>query len=169
MLGLIPGLKDHAGLPRGCPPVSAAGLEFLVPNFRSAAPPTGTVPVRLADSGSNGNTTPFALGASLVVIYRVTSPAVPLNAIVLYDGSFAPSNTSSIMTQQIVGFYQPGIVQAWEPRPRRSPTSWRTGSRTRAKAYLLARILFRRCTRTLLHFLAFTAAGTIRPGVSGIS
>ncbi len=70
----------------------------------------GTVPVRLADSGSNGNTTPFALGASLVVIYRVTSPAAPLNAIVLYDGSFAPSNTSSIMTQQIAGFYEPGIV-----------------------------------------------------------
>ena len=69
-----------------------------------------TVPVRLADSGSNGNTTPFALGASLVVIYRVTSPAVPLNAIVLYDGSFAPSNASSTMSQQIVGFYQPGVA-----------------------------------------------------------
>jgi hypothetical protein len=78
----------------------------------------GTVPVSLADSGSNGNTTPFALGASLVVIYRVTTPetplkpAGPLNAIVLYDGSFAPSNTSSSMSQTIVGFYEPGIVSS---------------------------------------------------------
>ena len=84
-------------------------LNSSSPTFGALAA-NGTVPVRLADSGSNGNTTPFALGASLVVIYRVTSPAVPLNAIVLYDGSFAPSNTSSIMTQQIVGFYEPGIV-----------------------------------------------------------
>ena len=84
-------------------------LNSSSPTFGALAA-NGTVPVRLADSGSNGNTTPFALGASLVVIYRVTSPAAPLNAIVLYDGSFAPSNTSSIMTQQIVGFYEPGIV-----------------------------------------------------------
>jgi hypothetical protein len=85
-------------------------LDSSSPTFGAlaAARGDGTVPVRLADSGSNGNTTPFALGASLVVIYRVTSPAAPLNAIVLYDGSFAPSNTSSIMTQPIVGFYQPG-------------------------------------------------------------
>ena len=34
----------------------------------------GSFPVRLADSGSNGNTAPKALGATLVIIYRVLSP-----------------------------------------------------------------------------------------------
>jgi hypothetical protein len=67
----------------------------------------GTFSVRLADSGSNGNTAPFTLGATLVVIYRVLAPAAPLNAIVLYDGSYAPSNTSQNVSQAIGGFYQP--------------------------------------------------------------
>src|SRR5882724_861544 len=64
------------------------------------------IPVRLADSGSNGNTTPFTLGATLVIIYRVLSPTVPLNSIVLYDGAFAPSNSSQSFSQSILGFYQ---------------------------------------------------------------
>jgi hypothetical protein len=66
----------------------------------------GQYQVKLADSGSNGNATPIALGATLVIIYRVLSPAVPLNSIVLYDGAFAPSNPSRSMSQAIVGFYQ---------------------------------------------------------------
>ncbi len=66
-----------------------------------------TISVRLADSGSNGNTTPEALGASLVVIYSVLSPATPLNAIVLYDGAYAPSNSSLTISQAIAGFYEP--------------------------------------------------------------
>jgi hypothetical protein len=66
-----------------------------------------TVTVKIADSGSNGNTQPNALGATLVLIYRLLSPPVPLNAIVLYDGSYAPSNAMPTMTQNIVGFYQP--------------------------------------------------------------
>jgi hypothetical protein len=72
------------------------------------------IPVRLSDSGSNGNTQPFALGASLVVIYRVLSPPnpPPLNAIVLYDGSFAPNNVGSTMTQSMVGFYQSNAAVA---------------------------------------------------------
>ena len=69
--------------------------------------PNGNFSVRLADSASNGNTTPFALGASLVIVYRVLSPAVPLNAIVLYDGAYAPSNAGLNFTQPITGFYQP--------------------------------------------------------------
>jgi hypothetical protein len=71
--------------------------------------PNGPVPlrVRLADSGSNGNTTPNALGATLVIIYRVLSPAVPLNAIVLYDGAYAPSNAGQNINQTLVGFYEP--------------------------------------------------------------
>jgi len=70
---------------------------------------TGSVTVKIADSGSNGNTQPNALGATLVLIYRVLNPPVPLNAIVLYDGSFAPSNTSPTMSQTLAGFYEPAI------------------------------------------------------------
>jgi hypothetical protein len=67
----------------------------------------GRIPVRLADSGSNGNAAPIALGATLVIIYRVLSPAVPLNAIVLYDGAYAPSNAGTNMSQTLAGFYEP--------------------------------------------------------------
>ena len=67
----------------------------------------GTYQVRLADSGSNGGGAPLTLGASLVIIYRIMSPAVPLNAVVLYDGSFAPGNSSQTMNLNILGFYQP--------------------------------------------------------------
>ena len=69
----------------------------------------GSIRVRLADSGSNGNATPFALGATLVVIYRVLSPPLPLNAIVLYDGSYAPNNSAQTVVQKLAGFYQPAI------------------------------------------------------------
>src|SRR5262249_4198852 len=69
-------------------------------------PGNGSYEVRLADSGSNGGGAPLTLGATLVIIYRVVSPAVPLNAITLYDGAFAPSNSSQIMDQGIQGFYQ---------------------------------------------------------------
>src|SRR6266566_5618840 len=67
----------------------------------------GTVTVKIADSGSNGNTQPNALGATLVIVYRVLSPHVPLTAVVLYDGSYAPSNSKPTMAQNIAGFYQP--------------------------------------------------------------
>src|SRR5215470_6103799 len=39
----------------------------------------GPVNVKIADSGSTGNTQPNALGATLVLIYRVLSPSMPLN------------------------------------------------------------------------------------------
>ena len=63
----------------------------------------GPHPVTLPDVG-NGST-PIALGASLVVIYR--DPALPLNAIVIYDGSWAMDNSTHGMTQAIEGFYDP--------------------------------------------------------------
>ena len=69
----------------------------------------GSYQVRLADSGSNGGGTPLTLGATLVLIYRVSSPAVPLNAVVLYDGAFAPGNSLPIMNQSIQGFYQAAV------------------------------------------------------------
>jgi len=61
-----------------------------------------TYEVRLP-SQSNGN--PQTLGATLVIIYRVLSPNFPLNAIVIYDGGYAPTQTSGTMTQTIQGFY----------------------------------------------------------------
>src|SRR6266496_2692527 len=72
----------------------------------------GSFPVRLADSGSNGNTQPNALGATLVVIYRVLSPPVPLNAVALYEGAYAPSNTVPNFLQSMKGFYEPAITPA---------------------------------------------------------
>jgi hypothetical protein len=66
----------------------------------------GYYQVKLPDSGSNGGGTPLTLGATLVIIYRVLSPSVQLNSIVIYDGSVAPNNSSSTMTLPIVGFYQ---------------------------------------------------------------
>ncbi|HEV2617536.1 MAG TPA: hypothetical protein VGU63_13105, partial [Candidatus Acidoferrales bacterium] len=71
----------------------------------------GSYPVKLADSGSNGNGAPLTLGATLVIVYRLGSPsgpgAPPLKSIVIYDGAFAPSNNvSSDFMQQMVGFYQ---------------------------------------------------------------
>src|SRR6266496_191228 len=72
----------------------------------------GSVTVKIADSGSNGNTQPNALGATLVIVYRVLSPHVPLTALILYDGSYAPSNGQPTMTQTLAGFYEPGIPAA---------------------------------------------------------
>jgi hypothetical protein len=65
----------------------------------------GSYVVKLRDSGSNGGGVPLTLGATLVVIYRVVSPAVPLKSIVIYDGDFAPVNQASNMSQDISGFY----------------------------------------------------------------
>ena len=46
------------------------------------------------------------LGASLVVIYRHPDPATPLNAIVLYDGTFV-KHQQLTLNQRIEGFYDP--------------------------------------------------------------
>ncbi len=65
-----------------------------------------TYQVELPDNGSNGGGTPFTLGSSLVIIYRVLDPNVPLNSIVIYDGALAPSNSGSSMSLSMQGFYQ---------------------------------------------------------------
>jgi hypothetical protein len=62
----------------------------------------GTYEVMLASAGQG---TPVTLGATLVIIYRVLSPNVPLNSIVIYDGSYAPGGTLLNMTQTVQGFY----------------------------------------------------------------
>ncbi len=59
---------------------------------------------------SSSSTTPITLGASLVIIYRILSPSVPLNSIVIYDGAFAQSSATSLtMTQTVQGFYKAGL------------------------------------------------------------
>ncbi|MBZ5615084.1 MAG: hypothetical protein LAO23_13825 [Acidobacteriia bacterium] len=73
--------------------------------FGRIAPNTAYT-VRLADSGSNGNTAPFALGATLVLVYRVLNGNAPLNGIVLFDGIYAPSNAGQTISQTLYGFYQ---------------------------------------------------------------
>lgn len=64
---------------------------------------------------SVGNQTPLTLGATLVIIYRVitTVPGqvVPLDAVIIYEGSFAPSSNTTNMIQTIQGFYQAGNDQ----------------------------------------------------------
>ena len=62
--------------------------------------------IRFADSGTNGNAAPFTLGATLVIIYRVLTPGTALNSIVIYDGSYSPSNAGMNFSQAISGFYQ---------------------------------------------------------------
>jgi hypothetical protein len=68
--------------------------------------PNGSYEVRLADSGSSGAGAPLTLGATLVIIYRVLSQDFPLNSVVIYDGAFSPSNSSTTFSQSMQGFYQ---------------------------------------------------------------
>ncbi len=72
--------------------------------------PNTSYTVEMADSGSTGNTVPIALGATLVIVYRVLSPSIPLNAIVFYDGAYAPSTSAPATTQPIQGFYEPAAA-----------------------------------------------------------
>jgi len=61
----------------------------------------GAHQVQLPDGGEA-----LALGASLVVIYR--DPALPLSAIVLYDGAYTMDQSTESMVQRIGGFYDAG-------------------------------------------------------------
>ena len=99
-----------------------ADVSSLIPvDSTGNIQPNTSYAVRLADSGKSGNV-PFTLGATLVIVYRLLAPTVPLNAVIIYDGSYAPSNTAQIMTQQMLGFYQAGNDQA-APSRLRSPIS----------------------------------------------
>ena len=62
----------------------------------------GTYEVRLPSVGNNA---PLTLGATLVIIYRVLSPDVPLNSIVIYHGDYAPGGVLLTMSQTMQGFY----------------------------------------------------------------
>jgi hypothetical protein len=88
-----------------------ADVSALIPvDANGIFQPNGSYAVRLADSGKSGNV-PFTLGATLVIIYRVLAPTVPLNAVVIYDGAYAPSNTAQTMTLPMLGFFQAGNDQ----------------------------------------------------------
>lgn len=76
---------------------------YLPVDSKGIVQPNTTYQVRLAD---NKNAT--VLGATLVMVYRILSPDVPLKAVVIYDGAYAPSNAALITTQKLQGFFQPG-------------------------------------------------------------
>ena len=63
-------------------------------------------PVAVSMPAGWANGSRHAIGAGLVVVYRVLSNAVPLKAIVLYDGSWVPPNGPGAMNQDIKGFYE---------------------------------------------------------------
>lgn len=92
-----------------------ADVRPFLPIVNGAAQGAGNFQVRLADSGSNGGGAPLTLGATLVVIYRVMSKDVPLSAIAMYDGTFAPSNSSQPMSLNVAGFYEAGLPKPGDP------------------------------------------------------
>ena len=92
-----------------------ADVSNLIPvDSNGNVQPNTKYVVRLADSGKSGNV-PFTLGATLVIVYRLLAPTVPLNAVVIYDGSYAPSNTAQIVSQPMLGFFQAGNDQTAAP------------------------------------------------------
>jgi hypothetical protein len=64
--------------------------------------PNGEFEIRLPSVGPQA---PLTLGATLVIIYRVLSPTVPLNSVVIYDGAFGQTDSALNMTQTVQGFY----------------------------------------------------------------
>ncbi len=69
----------------------------------------GTHFVSLLDRG-NSNSGLLTNGASLIIIYRTVVPgnpqAVPLSAVVMYDGAFSVNKSSGKLDQTIAGYYQ---------------------------------------------------------------
>ena len=76
---------------------------YLPVDSTGTVQPNTTYQVSLADNKNAG-----LLGATLVIVYRVLSPDVPLKAVVIYDGAYAPSNSALTTTQNLKGFFQPG-------------------------------------------------------------
>jgi len=66
--------------------------------------------VKLPDSGSNGNTVPLTLGATLLIIYRTPEAYSPLRSVVLYEGGFVLDNAHDRVDQILRGFYQTSSV-----------------------------------------------------------
>ena len=76
---------------------------YLPVNPQGIVQSNATYQVSLAD-----NKDATVLGATLVIVYRILSPDVPLKAVVIYDGAYAPSNAALTTTQKLQGFFQPG-------------------------------------------------------------
>ena len=99
-----------------------ADVSALLPvDANGNVQPNATYTLSLPDTGKAGQP-PFALGATLVIVYRLLAPGagvlpnvpglpLPLNAVIIYDGAFAPSNASQTMTQPMIGFYDAGNDQ----------------------------------------------------------
>jgi hypothetical protein len=89
-----------------------ADVSSLIPvDLNGNIQPNTSYQLSLPDTGKAGQP-PYALGATLVIVYRLLAPTTPLNAVVIYDGAHAPSNTSQTVTQPILGFFQAGNDQA---------------------------------------------------------
>jgi hypothetical protein len=82
-------------------------LRFLPIGSDGEVVANGSHTVQIPDGGS-GNSTPLALGATLLLVYRDTSK--PLTAVVIYDGSSTINNATQTLTQSIAGHYQPAAV-----------------------------------------------------------
>lgn len=100
----------------GCPGTSTgravsvyrADVRGLLPQDANGnITPNTTYQITLPSS-SNGST-PITLGASLVLVYRILSPAVPLNSIVIYDGAYGQTSGQLTMSQTIQGFYDADV------------------------------------------------------------
>ena len=90
----------------GLIPVDANGN--IQPNNRQLNTPA--YQVSLPDTGKAGQP-PFTEGATLVIVYRLLVPTVPLKAVVIYDGAYAPSNAAQTAIHPMVGLYQAGNDQ----------------------------------------------------------
>jgi len=84
-----------------------ADVRPYLPVVNGVISPNTSYSVELADSGTNGSSAPFSLGATLVIVYRVLSRDYGMNAITFLDGGFSPTTTVPNMLQYIWGFYQP--------------------------------------------------------------
>ena len=92
-------------------------MSYTVPRRRPAVSRCGR-PERAGVSSTSQEAIPSrcrttaptrTLGASLVMIYRHPDPATPLNAIVIYDGTFVKQQPVTL-SQRIEGFYDPANV-----------------------------------------------------------
>jgi hypothetical protein len=91
----------------GLIPVDANGN--IQPN--NPKPNTPAYQVSLPDTGKAGQP-PFTEGATLIIVYRLLVPTIPLKAVVIYDGAYAPSNAAQTTTQPLQGFFQAGNDQS---------------------------------------------------------
>jgi hypothetical protein len=84
-------------------------LRFLPIGPDGEVAANGSYQVQVPDAGSgNGNATPIALGATLLMVYR--DPSKPLTAVVIYDGSSTINNQNQTLTQSLEGHYEPADV-----------------------------------------------------------